>query len=173
MKYGRAPELHRERPITFTAAMVRALLEGRKTQTRRAVVPQPDLTGRDESGRVVAFRDGRRIVCRFGQVGDRLWVRERWGMSPASCRTVLQVTDVSLERLCRIDRADARAEGFPGADHSAGEDPVAWFRSLWDKLHKPDSGHCWRDDPWVWVIRFELVRATASPQCGPDTLPRP
>jgi hypothetical protein len=67
-----------ERPIAFAAAMVRAVLDGRKTQTRRLIFPQPDIVGRDGDGNPVAFRAGRPIRCPFGLPGDRLWVRERW-----------------------------------------------------------------------------------------------
>jgi hypothetical protein len=67
-----------ERPIAFSMAMVRAVLEGRKTQTRRLIFPQPDIVGRDRDGKPVAFQGGRTIRCPFGLPGDRLWVRERW-----------------------------------------------------------------------------------------------
>ncbi len=56
----------KERPILFSVPMVRALLDGSKTQTRRVVKPQPSL-GQEFSGRV---------LCPYGQPGDRLWVRE-------------------------------------------------------------------------------------------------
>jgi hypothetical protein len=60
----------KERPILFSAPMVRALLDGRKTQTRRiakpgTVVPIPP----GLIGEVV-------LPCPYGQPGDRLWVRE-------------------------------------------------------------------------------------------------
>jgi len=79
----------RERPIIFNADMVRAVLDGRKTQTRRLVNPEPDspqlLEARTaESGCVYAIHANRSNVhqgrfrwdCPFGQPGDRLWVRE-------------------------------------------------------------------------------------------------
>lgn len=67
--------------------MVRAILEGRKTQTRRVLKPQPDLV---TDGFAVRFtpddqRHGRLGVsmqCPYGQVGDRLWVRETWHPDP-------------------------------------------------------------------------------------------
>ncbi len=52
----------KERPILFSAPMVRAILDGRKTQTRRVVKHQPIPPD--------AF------PCPYGQPGDRLWVRE-------------------------------------------------------------------------------------------------
>jgi len=62
----------KERPILFSGPMVRAILGGRKTQTRRVVKPQPiNLTGPDFDGPV-----DRSFACPYGQPGDRLWVRE-------------------------------------------------------------------------------------------------
>lgn len=59
--------------------MVRAILDGRKTQTRRAVKPQPvgnaDVQFR-LSAAVTAAPDGKQVRCPYGQPGDRLWVRE-------------------------------------------------------------------------------------------------
>jgi hypothetical protein len=72
------------RPILFSAPMVRALLNGTKTQTRRVIKPQPTTIadiyrrGYDENnGKWLGegCGDGR-IRCPYGQPGDRLWVRE-------------------------------------------------------------------------------------------------
>lgn len=82
----------RERPILFNGAMVRAILSGHKTQTRRVMKPQPVSDTRFRSGFRVGGRgstDHRQVstdapaallgeVCPFGQPGDRLWVRETW-----------------------------------------------------------------------------------------------
>ena len=75
----------KERPILFSAPMVRALLAGTKTQTRRVVKKLPLNLNREtnsievddaniENGRFVKM-----IPCPYGQPGDRLWVRETFG----------------------------------------------------------------------------------------------
>jgi hypothetical protein len=76
----------KERPILFSGPMVRAILDGRKTQTRRVVNPQPDSTNlsvaytpSNHDPRTIAMKDGRySIFCPYGRPGDRLWVRETW-----------------------------------------------------------------------------------------------
>jgi hypothetical protein len=73
----------RERPIIFNADMVRAILDGHKTQTRRLVKPQPNIFGPSDASWFDAksefWRNSSqyaRDCCPFGSVGDRLWVRE-------------------------------------------------------------------------------------------------
>ncbi|EPX3567578.1 hypothetical protein KUU66_17855 [Pseudomonas aeruginosa] len=72
----------KERPILFTGPMVRAILEGRKTVTRRVVKPQPDFPGSmvDPNTPFKTLDAGlhARITCPYGEPGDRLWVRETW-----------------------------------------------------------------------------------------------
>lgn len=79
----------KERPIIFNAEMVLAILDGRKTQTRRIVANvQPDncLTLRKptktKGGMHTHVLDApTHDLCPFGKVGDRLWVRETSGLS--------------------------------------------------------------------------------------------
>lgn len=63
----------KQRPIIFSGEMVRAILDGRKTQTRRVVKPQPA-----EDLWTIWKRFPNQQGCPYGKVGDRLWVRETW-----------------------------------------------------------------------------------------------
>ncbi|MDC6494354.1 hypothetical protein LN426_19145 [Pseudomonas syringae] len=69
----------KERPILFSAPMVRAILEGRKTVTRREV-KKPAALDCLAAGFKPAFLalPGNADLCPYGRVGDRLWVRETW-----------------------------------------------------------------------------------------------
>lgn len=81
----------KQRPILFSAPMVRAILDGRKTQTRRLVSPQPlppvhrwECIDGHWHARGVTPGVARQycttwpdpVGCPYGVVGDRLWVRE-------------------------------------------------------------------------------------------------
>ena len=133
----------KERPIMFSAPMVRAILDGRKTMTRRTS---------DRWGKL--------------QPGDLLWVKEKFGgidphwhyaatsdlsgpwksplfMPRAASRITLEVTDVRSERLLDISNTDAVSEGFSHRDE--------FFRT-WVQLKGQDS---FFDNPLVWVISFK------------------
>jgi len=88
----------KERPILFSSPMVRAIMESRKTMTRRIIKPQEICNALIENGGVVGLyhpakvdRQGElypgperfgisnedySIACPYGQPGDRLWVKE-------------------------------------------------------------------------------------------------
>lgn len=85
--------MRKERPILMNGDMVRAILAGTKTQTRRPVASLlgfgqiTEFQASDTPGYAWTFRDGRMLwndlrhtelmqFCPFGQPGDRLWVRE-------------------------------------------------------------------------------------------------
>lgn len=81
----------KERGIIFNTEMVRAILDGRKTQTRRIINPQPELTQKSgfkwKGGLFGAGSDDRETNrnfahknCPLGKIGDRLWVRETFAL---------------------------------------------------------------------------------------------
>lgn len=76
----------KERPILFSGPMVKALLAGTKTQTRRALQVQDKQLTLVNEGAVlrsiaVGFgEDARWLPFKYGQPGDRLWVKETWSV---------------------------------------------------------------------------------------------
>lgn len=70
-----------DRPILFSSEMVRAILDGRKTQTRRVITPQPlvDFNLRfpiNWKSSMFKTTEDFAARCSYGHLGDRLWVRE-------------------------------------------------------------------------------------------------
>lgn len=81
----------KEKPILFSTPMVQAILEGRKTQTRRVLkLKKGDTVGRIydeiETEYTICDKDGdivpMEFVSPYGVEGDRLWVRETWSPCP-------------------------------------------------------------------------------------------
>lgn len=172
----------KERPILFSGEMVRAILDGRKTQTRRVIKPQ---------GEPYTIEDVDVLKCPYGIPGDRLWVREtfadlrgmgfghkwayradtpegsesdririgygvRWKpsihMPRWASRITLEITDIRVERVQDITYIDAKAEGV---EYEKGyTDPREAFATLWNSINaKRDYG--WAMNPWVWIIEFK------------------
>jgi hypothetical protein len=114
----------KERPILFSAPMVRAILEGRKTVTRRAIKVQPHIDasgnfcvgrsnyGQDGYGRPVTkhFVNG---CCPYGKPGDRLWVRETFACG-----------------LCTDQPYAYRATHAPEDLEVGWHDPIKWKPSI-------------------------------------------
>lgn len=101
----------KERPIIFSAPMILALKDKRKTQTRRVMKPQPHAGMR--WGTVVVngyggWEDGHGSPrpCPYGQIGERLWVRETWWKE-----TPLPV-EVALGRTSQLIGYDATPECY-------------------------------------------------------------
>jgi len=137
----------KERPILFKAPMVRAILDGSKTQTRRVVKPQPSRELMTEyecirQSRLSARTDAEILsdclLCPYGIPGDRLWCRETFAIVPRT--------------------AYARSEGVqqmlrPDDDHDA-----AIYRAGWDRSN---GGFRWRPSihmpRWASRILLEIV----------------
>ncbi len=131
----------KSRPIPFSAPMVRALLDGTKTQTRRIIKPQPGDHESDEgygamhrSPWVEGDRAYVKETWRAKKCYDHLPPREIWSGSPIdytaddertnfgkvrsplhlprwASRITLELTGVRVERLTSISEEDAKAEG--------------------------------------------------------------
>ena len=206
----------KERPMLFNDAMVRAILSGQKTVTRRAVKVQPDVPVSDAIPRrdfphgpptvswywrpqfghmQPAPSAGWDFKCPYGQPGDRLWVRETFavygdqkmaaihyradrphhvgqkgmGYKPSIhmprwvCRILLEIADVRVERLQDITQAQAIAEGVRSCERDIDPDgndysPYELFSALWVSINGHES---WHANPWVWVVEFKRVGASA------------
>ncbi len=143
----------KERPILFSSSMVRAILDGSKTQTRRVVKPQPDWVN-ENAGCGIATGGGimpspradwlhwrgSRLLrpeprCPYGLPGDRLWVRENFAIVP---RTAYARSD-GVQQTLR-----------PDDDHDA-----AIYRAGWDRSN---GGFRWRPSIHMprWASRILL-----------------
>lgn len=162
-----------ERPILFNGEMVRAILAGQKTQTRR----------------ITSKTQQHALFCPYGHPGDRLWVKETFAyaqdgtvvyrasmvgspwdaitrraitwhpsihMPRWASRITLEITDVHVERVQDIHEEDAIAEGIDPRKLSylSGERAVTKFSVLWNSIYAAD-GLGWDVNPWVWVVTFK------------------
>lgn len=176
----------KERPILFSAEMVRAILENRKTQTRRVVQPFPL---HDSWGRWNGMPRERQRPCPYGQPGDGLWCKEtfwhhrecRHPFEHGACvryepfegyekksplfmprwasRITLEITGVRAERIQDITADDCMAEGIDPSDVSGiGSDHalIKAYRELWDSLNA-NRGYGWDANPFCWVVSFKRV----------------
>nr|BFD58945.1 hypothetical protein CKG001_10520 [Bdellovibrio sp. CKG001] len=138
----------KERPILFNAEMVRAILDGRKTQTRRVVkVPQP-MPG--AGFRVYQSSNGEwffergdiqwaTFKCPFGKPGDRLWVKETWGWFTPNWDGIEWVPDRPFKEVREKKFGQGYVDGnliwaadgsFAWADEDSMEERSAWKPSI-------------------------------------------
>lgn len=75
-----------------------------------------------------------------------------------ACRTVLQITEVRIQRLHEITPEDALAEGIEqfAEEQRLGGYYTTAFARLWDEINGK-RGYPWRANPWVWVLSFQKV----------------
>lgn len=143
-----------ERPIIFSGPMVRSIIEGSKTQTRRVVKQCKQFTEAGVAGPHDAYNammsadysHARFLVagdmgytepvyCPYGQPGDRLWVRETWRPEElASGNDVIRF------------RADQSFKGIPATQDAANK----WVSASW----RDGEGH----DNWRWRPSIHMPR---------------
>jgi len=122
----------KERPILFSAPMVRAILNGNKTQTRRVIktggARRIEIES-DEQGYwpywFDEFSDEQKLECPYGQPGDRLWVRETWRCNNWST-DVATIFYKAHERHSHTEMC----EQFPIADHTPLQPSQTWEPSI-------------------------------------------
>ncbi|HAF1791865.1 TPA: hypothetical protein G9B33_002886 [Salmonella enterica] len=117
----------KERGMIFNAEMVRAILDGRKTQTRRPFnwkrQPAMEMAERDDGSLWPWAEDCERggdiwFACPFGEVGDCIWVRETWAEAGASA------PDLKLYRANYPAHVPTHYENVPPAED------VRWTPSI-------------------------------------------
>jgi hypothetical protein len=179
----------KERSIIFSTPMVRAILDGRKTQTRRIIKNPERLNGFMLAGEEPAW-------CPYGGPGDLLYVREgfcpnyfddyspaykadftettkefvpepKWKpsihMPKSAARIWLKVEKVSADKLQEITEADAEKEGMRISMTSGWSYSCrAAFQELWDKINKARAP--WDSNPPVWIVEFSVISTTGKPE---------
>ena len=112
-----------EKPVIFNTDMVTAILDGRKSQTRRVMKPQPIGFNDPEGWPIHPINEDQTqdkysvdgwckyIQCPYGQIGDQLYVRETW----AKCSPVSPMN----RQLVHMDRANVIEQ--PTKDPDTGE----------------------------------------------------
>lgn len=131
----------KERPILFSGPMVRAILEGRKTQTRRVIKPQP------ESMKELP------PSCPHGYIGDQLWVRETFSdVNNCGAPALMYRADHELRDLME-EREFLEEDGSMNYEHPqiAKYDWAVWFDDV-------DTEKAWRPSIFMprWVSRLQL-----------------
>lgn len=176
-----------EKPILFSGPMVRAILEFRKTQTRRVVKPQPKVVHAlypdcsIETDRI--FRKGDQRIHAPYRVGTRLWVRETFAtrrdlshveyradrQEPVGLpfehiydeRTKWRPSIFMPRRLSRINLLVTRVR-CQRLQEITEEDAIAEGvdASTFPLLWgviNEKRGFPWASNPWVWVYTFERI----------------
>lgn len=153
-----------ERPIIFSAPMVWAILEGRKTQTRRVVKPQPDAVTRGEPYQweyhgAMSPPEAIPIPCPYGVPGDRLLVREAFQYSTDARGTAVMVyaADDSARFLLAEDGGEGDLCGLGGVADRSRCGPVDRWRS---PIHMPRWAS--RLTLVVKAVRVERVQAISE-----------
>jgi hypothetical protein len=97
-------------------------------------------------------------------------------MPQVACRLRVRIVEVGIEPVQHITNAEARDEGVatlanadllemgvsrkrsPGDMYLSSASPRERFQLVWDLINGDKPGARWADDPYVWVVRYEVVR---------------
>ncbi len=174
-----------DRPIDIPASRIPALLDGRMTQYRTPLKPQP-VPRSYYQNKITTLPERNELFAWFGRqwegpyrialphaIGDRLWVREetwcdadgnRWyyaGTQPRwASRITLTVTDLAVHRVQDISEADAKAEGvLPILPHpnEMGLAGSGSYRLGFGDLYNTTHGpDAWERNDWVLAHTFRV-----------------
>ncbi|WP_410525446.1 hypothetical protein H5023_23840 [Pseudomonas aeruginosa] len=160
-------EKPRERPILFNDQMVRAILEGRKTVTRRIAKPvkHPDLGNIYAPGALVLEHEPQHVVdraCPYGQPGDRLWVREAWQGPLISDEE--QAANQSWWKDMTKFQDQAHCAYRASGDNNEYVDPDGYFHCKWKpSIHMPRWAS--RILLEITAVRVERLQDITPNQC--------
>jgi len=126
----------KERGMIFNAEMVRAILDGRKTQTRRIVKSDCMDIGEKDDGMLWPWREHDNggdywYPCPFGEVGDRIWVRETF-QGPLVSEELLEEYRAYPEKFENPEYCEYAADGGPRPEYCDLDDNLrhGWRPSI-------------------------------------------
>ena len=162
------------KPILFSTNMVRKILKGEKTQTRRVIgVKKPYKVGeilwvRETWQNICACPEQYRCACpeQYAYKADGEFVPYSWKpsihMPKAAARIFLEVLSVDIEQLQDITQEDCEAEGIPSTNGRKMGEPfwnafcISNFSTLWDSINAK-RGYSWNSNPRVYKYTFRVV----------------
>jgi len=177
----------KEKPIIFNAEMIRSIMGGRKTQTRRikksekspygasgdqlwvreaAYISQPNFCDKLSATHIDPHGSCRMVGHVASMDEDSIRCAEEYGVkkSPSifmprwASRIQLSIVGVKTQELQAISEDDACAEGIT---RRAGP-YILDFANLWDEINGK-AGKRWCDNPEVWVIEFGVHWINSCP----------
>ena len=174
-----------EKPIIFTAESVRAILKGRKTQTRRVVRAKCcDFKAGFKYGMYgveIPCCEKRRGICRDVEcnptpkylIGDLLWVKERYCESNITDKPIYKADDVFDAKIpwknplfmprkyarLFLKVTEVRCERLHSLtpQDSMAEGYSDWADDFMIAWDKINKKHPWESNPFVWVYEFERI----------------
>jgi len=177
----------KERPIIFSSDSVKAIMEGRKTQTRRVitgkfVIEDPKKVW-DAQDLITENKDKIKYIrCPYGKPGDRLWVRETW-IAPGPAHTPFYkayIPNVNIKIKWKspihmprwasritLEITDVRVERLQDITfHDLQAEAVGTQGELTKAMEEyiqiwdnlnSKRGYPWSSNPWVWCLTFKVT----------------